>query len=364
MTRKSNHLIGHALLVMAVFLLIVCAAPGQTDPDAVVPIPNPLTVLLRDAGVHEELELNPKEIALLQAALDEVDLPLWRLRDLPVEQRNAPAKRLLDRLDERAEALLSAAQRKRLDQLTLQAHGLFGLLEPAVVRTLALSSDQRRDLQTIVDTLAQNLTQLQQGGLTAHEQGEVRRLQDQAQRDVLALFNVRQRRRLTALTGSAYDFSGMRQRVFRAPELRDVAQWLNSEPVRLADLRGNVVVVHFYTFGCINCIRNLPHYVAWQKHFAGRPVRIIGIHRPETAGEHVIETVRAKASEAGLTHPIAIDNDSANWNAWANRVWPSVYLIDKQGFVRDWWYGELDWQGAEGERTLRDNIEKLLAEEG
>ena len=291
-------------------------------------------------------------------------MPLWRLRDLPAEQRNEPAKRLLDQLDERAEdASLGRATQRRLGQLTLQAHGLFGLLEPAVVRTLALSPGQRRDLETIVDTLAQNLARLRQGGLTAGEQGQVRRTQDQAQREVLALFNVRQRRRLTALTGSAYDFSGIRQRACQAPELRGVEQWLNADPVRLADLRGNVVVVHFYTFGCINCIRNLPHYVAWQKHFAGRPVRIIGIHRPETQGERAIETVRAKAAEAGLTHPIAIDNDSANWNAWANRVWPSVYLIDKQGFVRDWWYGELNWQGAQGERTMRNNIEKLLAEE-
>jgi hypothetical protein len=120
--------------------------------------------------------------------------------------------------------------------------------------------------------------------------------------------------------------------------------------------------LHFYTFGCINCIRNLPHHNNWHAEFPADHFRVIGIHRPETPGERLVEDVRRKAVEAGIAYPIAVDNNSANWDAWANRVWPSVYLIDKRGFVRYWWYGEMNWQGVEGEKWMRGRILQLLAE--
>lgn len=76
----------------------------------------------------------------------------------------------------------------------------------------------------------------------------------------------------------------------------------------------------------------------------------------------MIESIRKKAAESGLKFPIVVDNDSKIWNTWTNRIWPSVYLVDKQGYVRYWWYGELNWQGAEGEKFMREKIEELLAE--
>ena len=88
---------------------------------------------------------------------------------------------------------------------------------------------------------------------------------------------------------------------------------------------------------------------------------ILGIHRPETPKEHDVAEVRRKAAEAGLKYPIAVDNENHNWNAWANGVWPSVYLIDKSGFVRYWWCGELNWQGAKGDQWMRSRIAELLA---
>lgn len=85
------------------------------------------------------------------------------------------------------------------------------------------------------------------------------------------------------------------------------------------------------------------------------------MHTPETDRERDIEGVRQKAEENKMEYPIVVDNDSKIWNAWANRVWPSVYLIDKKGYVRYWWYGELNWQGAEGDKIMRARIEELLA---
>jgi peroxiredoxin len=89
---------------------------------------------------------------------------------------------------------------------------------------------------------------------------------------------------------------------------------------------------------------------------------IIGVHTPEGEGEHNIQTVKQKAEEAKFEFPILIDNDRRNWNVWGNSMWPSTYLIDKHGYVRYWWLGELNWEGAEGEKMLRARIEELLAE--
>jgi peroxiredoxin len=114
-----------------------------------------------------------------------------------------------------------------------------------------------------------------------------------------------------------------------------------------------------WTFGCINCIHNYPAYKAWQDRFAGRDVTIVGVHTPEFASEKVVASVRQKARENGLKFPVVIDNDNQTWRAWRNRYWPAVYLIDRQGFVRYHWEGEL---GTDGEKTMRGRIEELLAE--
>ena len=89
---------------------------------------------------------------------------------------------------------------------------------------------------------------------------------------------------------------------------------------------------------------------------------IIGIHTPETARERSVENLRAKTRELGIEYPVAFDQQAANWRAWGNSMWPSVYLVDRQSRVRAWWYGELNWQGARGEETVRKKIAELLAE--
>jgi len=150
----------------------------------------------------------------------------------------------------------------------------------------------------------------------------------------------------------------------QAPELeeRPGEEWINSEPLKLSDLRGKVVVLHFWTHGCINCVHNQPHYKAWHEKFAKKGVTLIGVHTPETEGERQIENVRKSVEEKGLKYPIVIDNDGAIWKAWDNRWWPCTYLIDKKGTVRYRWDGELNWKGAKGEAAMRKKIQELLAE--
>jgi len=318
--------------------------PSRTPAEVEVSImiPHPLTMLAQSGTVHVELGLGPDQISAVRAAVEAVDLGLWQLRDAPLPKRNPSAGSLLAQLRETLAQTLSLQQMRRLEQLTLRARGVRALLDKQVTADLRLSSRQ-------VQALRQRLGPQQTG--------------EPAEPDPLSILSSRQRRKWASLTGPAFDLSRVRQRACRAPELRDVTAWINAGPVTPAQMRGKVVILHFYAFGCINCVRNLPHYNRWYEEFPPDRVKIIGIHRPETQAERAVQEVRRKAAETGMKYPIAVDNESRNWEAWANRIWPSVYLIDKQGFVRYWWYGELDWQGAGGQHWIRGKVHELLGED-
>jgi thiol-disulfide isomerase/thioredoxin len=149
-----------------------------------------------------------------------------------------------------------------------------------------------------------------------------------------------------------------------APELIGDA-WLNlpkATQLSLASRKGKVGVLHFWTYGCINCKRNLPAYDRWQKRFAAKGVVIIGIHSPETEEEKSSLNVAKKVKELGITYPVLIDSDLKNWNRWQQHVWPAICLIDKRGRVRYGWEGELEYNGAGGEAKMTRLIEALLRE--
>ncbi len=356
--KKMKTSVRSKLVCMAGVLALVLAAPSETVcgvdspvPEDAIVIPHPMTVLLRASSVHRELGLNAGQRTVLEVAVDEVDLPLWRLRDVPPPERNRAAGPLLQALRAKVSAALTTRQLERFDQLVVQAEGIFALFEPRVTDALELSNEQTERIRTAL-------------GSAAFPSGRAQRFPAEIERNVLALLSDRQRHAFALLRGLPFDFAQVRNVAARAPEFIGVSTWLGSAPVSLAQLRGKVVVVHFYTFGCVNCIRNLPHYNQWHERFGGSDFAVIGIHRPETDGERDIEKVRRKAAEAGLKYPVAVDNEGRNWDTWANRVWPSVYLIGKDGFVRYWWYGELNWQGIQGEQWMRARIAELLAEPG
>lgn len=109
-------------------------------------------------------------------------------------------------------------------------------------------------------------------------------------------------------------------------------------------------------------MRNYPWYKGWQDSFAKQGVTIIGIHTPEGEHEKDLEAVRKKTRENGFAFPVLVDTQKKNWDAWGNSMWPSTYLIDREGDVRYWWYGELNWEGQPGEQRLRQRIQELLDE--
>lgn len=166
----------------------------------------------------------------------------------------------------------------------------------------------------------------------------------------------------TAVAGTSWGQYLKSRKSAPAPEFRGVTQWINSDPLTMAKLRGKVVLVHFWTNGCYNCVNNYAHYKAWQERYAGKDVVIVGIHTPESSGERDLEQIKRQAEKHGLKFAIAVDNDGSNWKAWKNRYWPTVYVVDRRGVVRYGWEGELSYKGADGEEKMREMVDAALLE--
>jgi thiol-disulfide isomerase/thioredoxin len=119
-----------------------------------------------------------------------------------------------------------------------------------------------------------------------------------------------------------------------APELVSDGVWLNSTPLKLADLRGKVVVLHFWTFACYNCRNTIPYVKAWHEKFKSQSVSFIGIHTPEFEREKNVENVKRELLSLGVAYSVVTDNDFRLWNLYKQEYWPCVYLVDKKGVVR------------------------------
>ncbi len=142
------------------------------------------------------------------------------------------------------------------------------------------------------------------------------------------------------------------------PELTGGAAWLNSKPLKRADLRGKVVVLDFWTYSCINCLRALPYVNAWYQHYKDSGLVIIGVHSPEFPFEKEPANVRMAVEKFGIHYPVVLDNDLTIWNAFHNQFWPAHYFVDANGKIRGHHYGEGKY--ARSERTIRE----LLTEAG
>jgi cytochrome c biogenesis protein CcdA/thiol-disulfide isomerase/thioredoxin len=142
------------------------------------------------------------------------------------------------------------------------------------------------------------------------------------------------------------------------PALAGVTEWLNSPPLTAQSLKGKVVLVDFWTYSCINCLRAIPYVRAWWEKYKDQGLVVIGVHAPEFAFEKNIANVRSAVANLKVDYPVAIDNDYAIWRAFGNHYWPAHYFIDAQGRIRHHHFGEGDYE--ESERV----IQQLLAEAG
>src|SRR5882724_10138609 len=142
-----------------------------------------------------------------------------------------------------------------------------------------------------------------------------------------------------------------------APELA-AGEWINSAPLKLNDLRGRVVLVEFWTFGCINCRNTLPFIESWHDRYQDEGLTVIGVHSPEFDEERRVENLRREVASLGIRYPVVTDNDYQTWNAYKVEAWPTIFLLDKEGRTRWMHVGEGDYDEADRQ------IQKLLAEAG
>jgi cytochrome c biogenesis protein CcdA/thiol-disulfide isomerase/thioredoxin len=143
-----------------------------------------------------------------------------------------------------------------------------------------------------------------------------------------------------------------------APSLAGAVTWLNSPPLTMAQLKGKVVVVDFWTYSCINCLRSVPYVRAWAQKYKDQGLVVIGVHAPEFAFEKDVGNVRKAVADLKIGYPVAVDNDYAIWRAFGNQYWPAHYFIDATGKIRHHHFGEGDYD--QSERV----IQQLLAEAG
>lgn len=138
------------------------------------------------------------------------------------------------------------------------------------------------------------------------------------------------------------------------PEFQKIQQWLNSDPLTIADLKGKVVLIQFWTFACINCQRTLPHITQWHRQYAAQGLRVIGIHTPEFAFERDPNNIKRALQKHKITYPVPIDNDYKTWKAYSNEYWPHLFLADRQGLIR------YDHVGEGAYDTTEQTIQQLL----
>jgi thiol-disulfide isomerase/thioredoxin len=131
------------------------------------------------------------------------------------------------------------------------------------------------------------------------------------------------------------------------PSLDGATEWLNSEPLGPAELRGRVALVNFWTWTCINWLRQEPYVRAWSRSYRDDGLVVIGVHTPEFSFEHEVDGVRRAVEEREIDYPVAVDNDYQVWSAFANHFWPALYFVDREGLIRDHHFGEGRYEESE-----------------
>lgn len=353
------------IAILAVMNLLL-AIPGKAWPAEPFAGIDPRWILVHEPAVLQELKLSTSQRQAFGKLIDDLDLRVFPLRNQPQDEILPALDEIFNDAKQGMKAILQPAQDKRLNEIFMRRLGTAALLQDDAASRMQYSDFQRKEIEKIVTDAQTAVTALEKEVSEGKPREPVQKkfvaLKTDEQRKILKLLTPAQQATWRELVGADFDMTKLGRPIFKAPELVNTDEWINSSPLRLEELRGKVVVVHFYAYGCSNCIHNYPWYREWHAAFQDKEVVLIGIHTPETSSERESANVRSKAAEEKFAFPVLIDGNKQNWNAWGNSMWPSVYLIDKRGYLRQFWPGELNWQGANGEKYMRRWIERLLAE--
>ena len=327
---------------------------------------DPFWVSLHEPAVISELKLTADQQTVYQVMLDRLDLGFFPLRNKAPKESQRALQELIVEARKNLELILTTEQLRRLNQIQFWRMGTASVLHEDASRRIQYSESQRKKIaETLRETqvaVAAIEKQMKSDQTRVALEKKFFELKKAEQFKVVQILKPDQQAAWMEMFGAKFETAKLGNARYKAPEFVNTNEWINSAPLEMAAQRGKVVVLHFYACGCSNCIHNYPTYREWQRQFKGRNVVMIGVHTPETSMERQVSFVRMKATEERLSFPILIDGKGENWDAWGNSMWPCVYLIDKQGYLRSFWAGELKWQGNNGDEVMRERIETLLKE--
>lgn len=215
-------------------------------------VPNPVAVLVRDSGVRAELRMTASQQEAVDALLAEFNEPLLAMRDLSAEQWGEPVQKVIADFESRLGQILDSQQAARLDGLIVQAQGLAALERPEIARRLDFTSAQQSQFTRILASIRAARDELQKKAAAGADPKAVQERLEQLKRTehegIVGLWTEPQKRGWLELVGPKYDFSTLGYSAGKAPELRDVTEWVQSDPLMFEQLRGQVVVLHFFAF--------------------------------------------------------------------------------------------------------------------
>lgn len=359
----AAHILGAIAFIVSTVCGTALSSFGQSDLERERKVPRTLLKLLHTPEVQQILELDVDQQARFRRLLVEVDREWWPSRIQSDEVQAATVKRLEERAKDELRSLVDPDVFERVLQIELQSLGTRALLREDVISTIGLTVPQIEEIEgvfQVTDSYAAETLATRPNDSEAAK--KLKTLRESELPKIRAVLNSSQVPKLNKLLGEPFPVQHLKRIYPLAPELIDTTYWASGRPTTLKENLGRVVLVHFYAFQCHNCVANFDHYKRWHEELTAKGVSVIGIQTPETKAESNPELVAKAAAENGFNFPVIVDVDKSNWKAWGNNVWPTVYVIDKQGYLRMWWQGELNWQGATGDKTIENLVQELLNE--
>jgi hypothetical protein len=253
--RQCSIITGGALVVLMLASATAWGQPPASQPQTQrgVPVPDPYLVILRDPAVQRDLQITAAQKHSIAQVTDALDEGLWVLRDYPPEQSADKLAALIAKAETPVKGILDASQQKRLEQIRLRVQGIAALRRPDIADALKLTADQRTQIQKLAEETQTAVRDLQkQAGSGKSFEAltqEATKLRTDEQTKTLAIITRPQQSQWAALMGRDFDVKQVGRPPIKAPELRGVNDWVNSQPLTLANLHGRVVVLNYLTYG-------------------------------------------------------------------------------------------------------------------